>query len=264
VSCAIIEVDQELPRQADLMDLYNSIRKEPPMGDRMTPVEAAKKLDIRPQQVYGFIKHNRVHTYPNPSGKANLVDFDEVKAIAGGVRHHREKDPTTGKPVKRDPGVKLGDVLSTHVRTKYDFGDGDPCEVRGHGRKYKIRGTDKQWCPHSDHTKQADRSESRHNTEVVVELIRNEQDEVGLIRTVRMADTDAGRVRMKESEMYWEPDGLQEALSQNRCKVQTPEDLLATAMYAWELQGQTELAVALADWAEANSLQVQQVEVSLP
>ena len=30
-------------------------------------------------------------------------------------------------------------------------GDGDFCEVAGHGRKYKIKGTDRQWCPHSEH-----------------------------------------------------------------------------------------------------------------
>jgi hypothetical protein len=84
------------------------------MGDRMTPVEAAKKLDIRPQQVYGFIKHGKVKTFPNQSGKAALVDLDDVKAVAGRVRHHREKDEA-GRPKRREPKVKTGTIIDMHA-----------------------------------------------------------------------------------------------------------------------------------------------------
>jgi hypothetical protein len=84
------------------------------VANRMTPVQAAKVLGIRPQIVYGFIKHNRVKTYDNPSGKTQLVDYDEVSKVAGGIQHHREKDPTTGKPIRRDANVRPGSLLSYH------------------------------------------------------------------------------------------------------------------------------------------------------
>lgn len=35
-------------------------------------------------------------------------------------------------------------------------GDGDFCSVPGHGRKWKIKGTDRQWCPHSGHDPKPD------------------------------------------------------------------------------------------------------------
>lgn len=83
------------------------------MANRMTPVQAAKALNIRPQLVYGFIKHNRVATFPNPAGKVAFVDFDEVKKVASQVRPHRPKGPD-GKPVRRSPGVDRGSILSSH------------------------------------------------------------------------------------------------------------------------------------------------------
>jgi len=80
----------------------------------MTPVQAAKMLGIRPQIVYGFIRSTRIGTYSNPAGKTALVDLDEVARVAGGVRHHREKDPATGKPVRKAPPVSRGSVVSYH------------------------------------------------------------------------------------------------------------------------------------------------------
>jgi hypothetical protein len=83
------------------------------MANRVTPVQAAKDLGIRPQQVYGFIKHGRLGTFPNTTGKAALVDFDEVKRLVQSVKPHRPKGPD-GKPVKRQPGVKVGNLLTSH------------------------------------------------------------------------------------------------------------------------------------------------------
>lgn len=82
-------------------------------GQRMTPVQAAKALGIRPQMVYGFIKSGRARTYPNMAGKTQLVDLDEVRSIAGSVKHHRPRD-SSGKPIKRSAGVSRGTLLSSH------------------------------------------------------------------------------------------------------------------------------------------------------
>ena len=84
---------------------------------KVTPVAAAKELGIRPQLVYGFIKHHRVGTFPNPSGKADLVDFDEVKRVAGAIKPHRPKG-ADGKPIRRSPGVTRGAIFSTHAYIK--------------------------------------------------------------------------------------------------------------------------------------------------
>jgi hypothetical protein len=101
------------------------------MGDLMTPVEAAKKLDIRPQQVYGFIKHGRLSTKSNPAGKASLVDLEDVRRLVQGVRHHREKDPTTGKPKRKDPKVKTGTILSMHGKLAgTSIGKNEPHRVK--------------------------------------------------------------------------------------------------------------------------------------
>jgi hypothetical protein len=96
-------------------------------NDRMTPVQAAKEVGIRPQQVYGFIKHHRVNTYSNPAGKTDLVSLSEVKAAAGQVKHHREKDPTTGKPLRRKPPVSRGTLVSAH-----GYMTGEPKGKRAH------------------------------------------------------------------------------------------------------------------------------------
>jgi hypothetical protein len=98
----------------------------------MTPVEAAKALGIRPQMVYGFIKHGRIKTFTNPSGKADHVDLKEVESVAKGVRHHRPKD-SSGKPVRRVAGVQRGTLLSSHGRFATKAGpvqDGRPHRVR--------------------------------------------------------------------------------------------------------------------------------------
>jgi hypothetical protein len=87
-------------------------------SERVTPVEASKLLSCRPQIVYGFIKHNRLSTYPNPSGKASLVELADVKALLAGVHHHREKGPD-GKPVKKvAAGVSRGTILSYHGQVR--------------------------------------------------------------------------------------------------------------------------------------------------
>lgn len=99
---------------------------------RVTPVEAAKALGIRPQMVYGFIKHGRVKTYSNPGGKADHVDLKEVEAIAKGVKHHVPKD-SSGNPVKRRAGVSRGALLSSHAHFATKAGpaqDGKPHRVR--------------------------------------------------------------------------------------------------------------------------------------
>lgn len=86
---------------------------------RMTPVQAAKAIGIRPQIVYGFIRSNRLGTYSNPDGKAALVELSDVERLIGGVKHHREKDPKTGLPVRREAqGVSRGTILSTHGEIK--------------------------------------------------------------------------------------------------------------------------------------------------
>jgi hypothetical protein len=84
--------------------------------NRMTPVAAAKELGIRPQIVYGYIKHGRLATFPNTDGgKAAFVDLDIVRTLVGSTVHHREKDPSTGKPVKREAsGINVGTILSGH------------------------------------------------------------------------------------------------------------------------------------------------------
>jgi len=86
-------------------------------GQRMTPVEAAKALGIRPQMVYGFIKHGRIKTFSNPAGKADHVDLKEVEMVAKNVRHHQPKD-SSGKPIKRRAGVSRGSILSSHAHFK--------------------------------------------------------------------------------------------------------------------------------------------------
>jgi len=118
------------------------------MANRVTPVEAAKALNIRPQLVYGFIKHNRVATFPNPGGKTAFVDFDEVKRVAGQVRPHRAKD-ADGKPVRRSPGVDRGSLLSQHAWQK---------------------GSAKQRA-------------RPHRLDVVTEVIKNEEGDVSLVIT---------------------------------------------------------------------------------
>jgi hypothetical protein len=82
-------------------------------NERVTPVEAARRLGIRPQMVYGFIKHGRVRTFSNPSGKTDLVEFKEVEATAKGVKHHSPKGPD-GKPVRRRANVATGALISRH------------------------------------------------------------------------------------------------------------------------------------------------------
>jgi hypothetical protein len=83
-------------------------------GQRVTPVEAAKELGIRPQMVYGFIKHGRIKTYSNPGGKTDHVDLKEVEAVAKGVKHHVPKD-ASGKPVRRRAPVTRGTLISSHA-----------------------------------------------------------------------------------------------------------------------------------------------------
>lgn len=85
------------------------------MAQKMTPVEAAKALNIRPQLVYGFIKHGRIKTYSNPAGKAALVDLNEVQAVSKSVKHHRPKD-AKGNPIRRKSGVERGSLVSMHAR----------------------------------------------------------------------------------------------------------------------------------------------------
>jgi hypothetical protein len=220
----------------------------------MTPVQAAKVVGIRPQMIYGFIKHGRVKTYSNPDGKTALVDLDEVKAIGGGVRHHRPKDPTTGKPVKVTASVKKGDVLSWHTRKLDNLGDGDFCpEVKAHGRMYKLP-SGKEWCPHSDHVKPGDRKPSIHRSDVVSELIRNDEDEVTFIRTQKIERTDKGDWVV--NDFLWEVGDLSEAISQNRCVIEQPEKLLAATMYSLVHTERSELAQALQLWCEANDLSI--------
>jgi hypothetical protein len=120
------------------------------MANRMTPVEAAKQLGIRPQLVYGFIKHNRVSTFPNPNGKADHVDFDEVKRVAGSVKPHRPKG-ADGKPIRRSPGLRRGDLLSRHA---YLSGPA--------GQKQR---------------------EAPHRVDVVTDLVKNEEGDVVLVVT---------------------------------------------------------------------------------
>lgn len=86
------------------------------MGNKLTPVQAAKELDIRPQIVYGFIRAHRARTYDNPGGKTQLVDLDEIRSLTGNVRHHREKDPSTGKPKRRvEPKLRTGTIIDMHA-----------------------------------------------------------------------------------------------------------------------------------------------------
>jgi hypothetical protein len=76
-------------------------------------VQLAHELGVRPQIIYGYIKHGRVKTYPNDAGKAALVDANEVEAVLKSVRHrdpNAEKSPS-GRTVHRSP-VKRGDILS--------------------------------------------------------------------------------------------------------------------------------------------------------
>jgi len=82
----------------------------------MTPVEAARQAGIRPQVVYGYIKHNRIRSYANPAGKADLVSLADVQALAKNTRHHRPKDPTTGLPIKPKASVDRGTIISYHGR----------------------------------------------------------------------------------------------------------------------------------------------------
>lgn len=91
-------------------------------GQRVTPVEAAKALGIRPQMVYGFIKHGRIKTFSNPSGKTDHVDLKEVEAVAKGVKHHVPKD-ASGKPIKRRAGVSRGTLLSSHAHFRGETRD---------------------------------------------------------------------------------------------------------------------------------------------
>jgi len=80
------------------------------MADRATPVQVAKTLNIRPQIIYGLIKRGKVATFPNPNGKADLVDVAETRIVVSrmSVRGPRkEKAARTGRsPVKR------GQILS--------------------------------------------------------------------------------------------------------------------------------------------------------
>jgi hypothetical protein len=46
---------------------------------RMTPVQLAKQMGIRPQGIYGLIKQGKVKNYA-PEGKTAIVDEDEVKS----------------------------------------------------------------------------------------------------------------------------------------------------------------------------------------
>ena len=115
---------------------------------RVTPVAAAKELGVRPQIIYGFIKHHRVGTFPNPSGKADLVDFDEVKKLVGAVKPHRPKG-SDGKPVRRLPGVLRGTVFTSHAYLKGN--------VRQRARP--------------------------HVTEVVTDIVNDEEGNVSLIVT---------------------------------------------------------------------------------
>ena len=95
----------------------------------MTPVAAAKALGIRPQLVYGFIKHGRIKTFTNPSGPTAYVDLKEVEAVAKGVKHHVPKD-SSGKPVRRAAGVQRGTLLSAHAHFAGQTNDSRPHRVR--------------------------------------------------------------------------------------------------------------------------------------
>jgi hypothetical protein len=89
----------------------------------MTPVEAAKALGIRPQVVYGFIKHHRVKVFNNPGGKTDHVDFKEVEALVKAVKPHRPKG-SDGKPIRRAPsGVSRGTLLSAHAHLRGELKD---------------------------------------------------------------------------------------------------------------------------------------------
>ena len=83
----------------------------------MTPVQAAHELGIRPQLVYGFIKHGRVKTYTNPSGKTGYVELAEVASIVKSMKHHAERD-SSGKRVRQSAPVERGSILSHHGHMK--------------------------------------------------------------------------------------------------------------------------------------------------
>jgi hypothetical protein len=67
--------------------------------------------------VYGYIRSNRITTYGNPDGKTALVELDDVKRLAGTTKHHRPRD-ASGNPIRRQPGVERGSILSTHGEIK--------------------------------------------------------------------------------------------------------------------------------------------------
>jgi hypothetical protein len=185
---------------------------------RMTPVQAAKVLDIRPQIVYGFIRQNRIPTFTNPEGKTALVELDDVKRAAGGVRHHREKDPETGKPKRRvDPKIRTGTILDMHAFL--------PLEGR---------------IPTKSDPKP-------HKPKVVVGTTLTDEGNPSLIATA----TGEGTL-----PMYWEIEKLSERVAKGLCRIESPENMLSVIMFHWVHNEAPELAASLDEWIQANGLTV--------
>lgn len=80
------------------------------MAERATPVQVAKQLNIRPQIVYGLIKRGKIATFPNPAGKADLVDVQETKIVVSRM-HTRGPRKERASRVGRSP-VRRGQILS--------------------------------------------------------------------------------------------------------------------------------------------------------
>jgi hypothetical protein len=59
------------------------------LGRKLTPVQLAKELDIRPQLIYTLIKHEKVRTYTGV--RAATVDEDEVKTYLSKSQERREE-----------------------------------------------------------------------------------------------------------------------------------------------------------------------------
>lgn len=80
------------------------------MAERDTPVKVAKSLNIRPQIIYGLIKRGKIATFPNPTGKADLVDVQETKIV---VSRMHTRGPRAAKAARtgRSP-VRRGQIVS--------------------------------------------------------------------------------------------------------------------------------------------------------
>ena len=183
------------------------------MANRITPVEAARQLGVRPQLVYGMIKHGRLRTYNNPDGKTALVELAEVKGALGNVRHHRPKDEQGRTTVPQ--GVRKGTLLSYH----------------GH-------------MP-------TERAPKPHRVVAVQEVVKGEDGEPALVRTVRGDG---------ELAVVYEVGRLAEALSKNRCSIEAPGNVLGVVMYHWVHSEQPELAASLQLWCEANGVEFATVQ----